>query len=39
VAAELPKQAEESKDKDKESGDEIPGPSSRASAEKEGGEG
>ncbi|KAK2868449.1 hypothetical protein Q7C36_000320 [Tachysurus vachellii] len=32
-------QAEESKDKEEESGDERPGPSSRASAEKEGGEG
>ncbi|KAK3534526.1 hypothetical protein QTP86_016602, partial [Hemibagrus guttatus] len=39
AAAESRKQAEESKDKEEEDGDERPGPSSRASAEKEGGEG
>ncbi|KAG7319755.1 hypothetical protein KOW79_016898 [Hemibagrus wyckioides] len=36
---ESPKQAEESKDKEEEDADERPGPSSTASADKEGGEG
>ncbi|GAA6081387.1 cactin [Tachysurus ichikawai] len=38
AAAELSKQAEKRKNKEEESGDERPGLSSRASAEKEGGE-
>ncbi|XP_053507025.1 splicing factor Cactin [Ictalurus furcatus] len=39
AAAESPEEAEERTEQEKESGDERPGPSSRASAEKEGGEG